>query len=141
VSDPFDASHDNDDDRPVRLILDTSAIVAFTRASIHVGELLAEVDEESGVVALPLPCLVEAVHAVADTDRLHLLLAHRAAVVLADDVASWQALATTYDIVGRPDAAAAALAAIDYSVAVLTRQPGLYAGLDADGRLAIAIEE
>jgi hypothetical protein len=128
-------------DRPVQLIFDTSAVVAFSRASIHVGELLAEVHDEGAAAAIPLPCLVEAVHAVADTDRLHLLLAHHATVILTDDPTSWQALATTYDIVGRPDAAAAALAAIDYGVAVLTRQPGLYAGLDPDGRMVIPIEE
>jgi hypothetical protein len=38
------------------------------------------------------------------------------------------------------DAASAALAAIDNGCDVLTRQPGLYAGLDAGG-LVIPIEE
>jgi hypothetical protein len=126
--------------RPVRLILDASAIVAFTRGSIHVGEVLAEIDDEGAVVALPFACLVEAVHAVVDTDRLDLLVAHRATAVKSDDPGLWRALATMYDIVGRADAAAAALAAIDHDVEVLTGQPGLYAGLD-DGGLVIPIED
>jgi len=128
------------DARPIRLILDASAIVAFTRASIHVGEVLAEVHDEDAVAALPVACLVEVVHAVADTDRLDLLVAHQAIVILPDDAASWQVLAATYDITGRYDAAAAGLAALDYDVAVLSRQPGLYAGLDAGG-LVVSIED
>jgi hypothetical protein len=47
---------------PVRLILDTSAIAAFARGSIHVGEVLAEIADEHAVALLPLACLVEAVH-------------------------------------------------------------------------------
>ena len=44
---------DPDTDRPIRLIFDTSAIVAFTRQSIHVGEVLAEVADEHAVAGLP----------------------------------------------------------------------------------------
>jgi hypothetical protein len=47
-------------ERPVRILLDASAIVAFTRASVDVGEVIAEVDEEDAAVGLPLLCLVEA---------------------------------------------------------------------------------
>jgi hypothetical protein len=119
-------------DRPVQVLLDASAIVAFTRSSIHVGEVIAEVDDEQAAVGLPLLCLVEATHAVADTDRLDLLVNHRATVILADEPADWRALAATYDIVGRIDAASAALAAVDLDVALLTAQPGLYGGM-ADG--------
>ncbi len=52
--------------RAVRVVLDASAIVAFTRESIHVGEVLAEIDDELGAAAMPLPCLVEAIHSVAE---------------------------------------------------------------------------
>ena len=129
-----------DGSRPIRLVFDTSAIVAFTRGSIHVGELLAEIDDEHAAVALPLACLVDAVPAVADIDRLELLVAHRATAVKTDEPALWQALAATCEIVGRADAAAAALAAIDHNVDVLTRTPLIYSGLDAGG-LVIAIED
>jgi hypothetical protein len=59
-------------------------------------------------------CPVDATRAVADPDRLALLVRHRAA---------------TYEIVGRLDAASAALVAIVQDIDVLTAQPGLYAGL------------
>ncbi|BCB76022.1 hypothetical protein GCM10022251_56020 [Phytohabitans flavus] len=131
---------DEHDGRPTRVVLDASAIIEFTRQSIHVGELLAEVADEGAVAALPVVCLVEAHHAVADTDRLDLLVNHRATALLADQPADWLALAATYDIVGRIDAASAVLAAIDHNCGVLTRQTGLYAGLD-EGGLVIPIGE
>jgi hypothetical protein len=123
-----DAVPPGDDQRPIRLILDGSAIVAFTRESIHVGEVLAEVHDEQAVAALPLACLVEAVHAAADPDRLALLVAHRATVVIPDDPASWRALATTYDIVGRYDAATAALAASSTTLTCSPANPGCTPG-------------
>jgi rRNA-processing protein FCF1 len=33
-------------DRPVRVVLDTSAIMAYVHGSIDVGEVIAEVDDE-----------------------------------------------------------------------------------------------
>ncbi|MBX6722672.1 MAG: hypothetical protein IRY92_05455 [Dactylosporangium sp.] len=48
--------------------------MAFTRKSIHVGKVIAEVAEEGCVVGLPVLCLGEAAHAVADLNRLHLLV-------------------------------------------------------------------
>ncbi len=78
-------SGDEEAYRPIKVVLDASAIVEFTRASIHVGETLAE-------------------------------------------------------IVGRAEAASAALTALDNGCAVFTRHPGLYAGMEADG-LTLAIEE
>jgi hypothetical protein len=68
--------------RPVRVLLDASAIIAFTRGSIDVGEILAEVNDEDAAAGLPILCLVEASRAVSDTDRLDLLVAHPATAVL-----------------------------------------------------------
>jgi hypothetical protein len=120
-------------DQPVKVILDTSAIVAFTRSSIDVGEVIAEVHEEYAVAGLPMLCLVTASSAVTDGDRLDLLVNHPATVVLAPDPGDWRALAVTYDSVGRLDAASAVLAAIDLGCQVLTGQPGMYAGLEGGG--------
>ena len=53
-------------DRPARLVLDTSAIAAWTRGSVSVGELLAEIDLEQGAVIVPMPCLVEAASQLVD---------------------------------------------------------------------------
>lgn len=121
-------------DLTVRIILDASSILAFTRASLDVGEVIAEVADEPGCAfGLPVLCLAEATRAVADTDRLDLLVNHPVALVLAPDPVSWRALAVTYDTVGRLDAASAVLAAIDLGCDVLTAQPGLYAGLAGGG--------
>ena len=107
-------------------------------APIHVGEVIAEVDDEQAAVGLPLLCLVEATRAVADTTRLDLLVNHAATMILIDDATHWQALVATYEIVGRLDAASAALAAVDLDVALLTGQPGLYGGM-ADGGPVIPV--
>ncbi len=41
-------------DRPVRLILNTSAILAYGRESIDVGETIAEVSDGSAAFGLPI---------------------------------------------------------------------------------------
>jgi hypothetical protein len=120
-------------DRPVRVLLDASAIVAFTRESIDVGEVVAEVDDENAAVGLPVLCLVEATRAVADSGRLALLVEHRASVVIGNDPADWRALAAMYDVIGRLDTASAAVTAIDRNISILTAQPGLYGGLAGGG--------
>jgi ABC-type Fe2+-enterobactin transport system substrate-binding protein len=120
-------------DRPVRVLLDASAIIAFTRGSIDVGETIAEVNDESAAAGLPILCLVEATRAVSDVDQLDLLVAHPATAVLVPQPHNWQALAVTYETVGRLDAASAVLAAIDLDCLVLTGQSGLYGGLAGGG--------
>jgi hypothetical protein len=50
----------NDSLRPIQLVLDTSAITAFTSGSIAVGELIAEIDDEQGATGLPVVCVAEA---------------------------------------------------------------------------------
>jgi predicted nucleic acid-binding protein len=119
-------------DRPVRVVLDTSAIIAYTHGSIDVGEVIAEVDDEFGAVALPALCLIEAYRVAADRDRLDVLVNHPAVVVLDIDPADWRAVADLAEAGGRIDAAVAALIAVDYRATMLTRQPGWYAGMGAD---------
>jgi len=46
--------------RPIRAVLDTSAVVAYAGGSISVGELLAEIADEHADVAIPDLCLAEA---------------------------------------------------------------------------------
>jgi hypothetical protein len=126
--------------RPVRLILDTSAVIEYTRGSDHVGELLVEVDEEDAAAGVPFLCLSESLPYVTDRDRLQLLVTHPAVRVVSDEPWSWQAHAALRDLVGSSDAASAASAAINGEVWVLTRRPGLYAGISG-GDLAIAIPD
>src|SRR4051794_11939208 len=60
--------------RPISLILDTSAIVAFTNESIDVGETIAEARDNGALIGLPVVCLVKSGRAVRDHDRLHYLV-------------------------------------------------------------------
>jgi hypothetical protein len=104
-------------------------VVEFTRESIHVGEPLSEIADAGAVAVVPSLCLVEARPFIADLDRLDLLTRHAAVAVMGVEADQWRALAAAYETVGRLDAAAAALAAIDSESWVLTRYPGLYAGI------------
>lgn len=117
--------------KPVSLVLDTSAVVAYTRpdTAIHVGDVLLQVLDEGAVAVIPLACLVEAFPAVEDTAMLDVLVGLESTTVLSDEPAAWRSLAEMVEIVGRPDAASAALAAIDFKAQLLTRTPGWYAGV------------
>ncbi|MDH6463625.1 hypothetical protein M2302_003820 [Micromonospora sp. A200] len=111
-------------DLPIRLILDTSAILAFTEGSTAVGEAIAKVANEGSLFGLPVMCLADAARSVADTDRLDLLVNHPAAAVLTVDPLQWKTLAATHHAVGRLDTAAALLAAATNDCRVLAGQPG-----------------
>ncbi|MGN9807065.1 hypothetical protein [Micromonospora sp. L32] len=109
---------------PIRLVLDTSAILAFTEGSTAVGEAIAKVADEGCAFGLPVMCLAEAARSVTDTDRLDLLVNHPAAAVLTVDPLQWKTLAATHRAVGRLDTAGALLAAAGNDCRVLTDQPG-----------------
>lgn len=128
-------------DRPVRAILDASAIVRYVRGgdpAIHVGEVLTEVADD-GVAALPVLCMAQALRAVGDGygDQFRLLTEH-AACVLEVGPRDWQLVAGAVDLVGTWDAAVAVVLAIDLMVAVLTAEPETYAGF-ADPTLTITV--
>ncbi|MBQ0904987.1 hypothetical protein KBX63_23775 [Micromonospora sp. U21] len=111
-------------DLPIRLILDASAILAFTEGSTAVGEAITKVANEESLFGLPVMCLAEAARSVIDTDRLDLLVNHRAAAVLTVDPLQWKTLAATHRAVGRLDTAGALLAAAGNGCTVLSCQPG-----------------
>lgn len=114
---------------PIRVTLDTSAILAFTRGSTAVGDVIAETVRQGGLFGLPVMCLAEASRSLVDTDRLDLLANHPAAAVLTVDPLNWKAFADTCRTVGRLDTASALLAVAGHHCAVLTEQPGQYTGL------------
>jgi hypothetical protein len=122
---------------PVLLILDASAILAYTRGSDHVGEPLGEVGADGGVVGLPIQSLVTVYWAVDNRDVLELLINHPVTEVLATPE-DWTALAQLGEVVGLHEATSAALSAIEFNCDVLTARPGLYSGL-ADGGPVIPI--
>ncbi|MBM0255655.1 hypothetical protein [Micromonospora sp. 4G55] len=111
-------------DLPIRLILDTAAILAFTEGSTAVHEAIAKVADEGGLFGLPVMCLAEAARSFADTDRLDLLANHPAAAVLTVDPLQWKTLAATHRAVGRLDTAGALFAAAGNHCRVLADQPG-----------------
>jgi hypothetical protein len=125
-------------DRPVLLVLDTSAILAYVQGSIHVGEPISEVADDGGVAGLPEDCLAEARWAIADESRLQMLINHEATEVISR-AAGWTVLADAIGRFGLPDAAAAALVAAGSRCGVLTRRPDIYCGTDGDDSLAIPI--
>jgi hypothetical protein len=125
---------------PNMLVLDSTAVIGFTRSSIHVGEVLSEMADDNGIAIIPAVCLMEALPSVADRDRLAVLVKHPAVRVASEDMAEWRTLGELRDIVGRLDAACACLLALDLDVSILSRTPLVYAGVDT-GRLVIAIEE
>jgi hypothetical protein len=120
------------DDRPIRIVLDTSAILAYARGSIHVGEPLAEVTDENAVAVLPSLCLAEARWMVGDPGRLKILLEHPATAVMAPS-SDWRTLAELQKVVGTLDATSAVALAMDHRGVVLTARSGLYAGLEDGG--------
>jgi hypothetical protein len=125
---PAAAGHGPAGRRPVRVVLDTSAILAFSRGSIPVGDTAAEVDDDGSLIGLPIACLVEARWRLADAGRLSLLVHHRATELIAAP-GDWSALAAALDVAGRQDAASALLAAVLWGCDVLTAHPRRYSAL------------
>ena len=126
------------DAQGIHLVLDASAITAYGQNLLDVGETLAEVADEGGLVGVPLLCLAAAAAAAAAaagaaSDMFELLVRSPAVVVFADEPGDWRALAAIMGIVKDLPAASAALAAIDWDCQILTRAPDLYGGLDGGG--------
>ncbi len=119
-------------ERPIRVLLDASAVIAFTDgAAIGVGEIIAEVDEEDGAFGIPVPCLAAAGAEVRDQDLLQLLLAHPACELI--DEPDWRRVAWYLKVLDRYDIAAAVALAEELDVQILTRRPGWYVKLYGGG--------
>lgn len=125
---------------PIRLILDTSAVLAYAHGSDHVGEALQEVADESAVAAVPVVCLAEAYPLLADRERWRILAGHPHVIVLDAAAGESEELGSMCCLVEGVPAACAALAALDADCWVLTSRPDMYAGV-AGGDLSIAFEE
>lgn len=119
-------------------VFDTSAVVAYTRASEHVGELLQEISDEDGFVLVPAVCLIEARTAGEDDGRLRLLAAHRRVKVVGVEPGDWMRLAAGVALLGTLGRACAALAALQEAAwYVATCDPAVY----GDGIDTIPIED
>lgn len=117
--------------RAIHLVLDTSAVVAYAQGSEHVGEPLTQVAENQAAFTVPLPVLAAAAARVEPT-MVDLLTKHQAFQPVELEWTRWAALAATFGLLGRLDAAEALLLALDLDCDVLTAEPGLYAALGDD---------
>ncbi|HET8684433.1 MAG TPA: hypothetical protein VFM54_21555 [Micromonosporaceae bacterium] len=116
--------------RPVHLVLDTSAVIAYT-TTIDVGETINEVSDNGGGYAVPVVCLAEAAQVV-PIDVLDLLVGNEAATLTGLAPDEWRALAAMRALLGRVDVAAAFAAAEANACDILTAEPKLYAPLGDD---------
>jgi hypothetical protein len=128
--------------RTIAVVLDTTAVTAWVRGSVAVGELLAEINDEHGAALIPLACLVEAAHktALLHQAQLRLLVDHPATFLIADDPDEWPALAAMRNLVVRPDLAAAAWLSLANDVFVMTRDPRWYSSVNG-GRSVLEFDE
>jgi hypothetical protein len=118
----------------VTLVLDTSAVVAYTHQSINIGEPISEVHDGGGQVLIPIVCLLEATR-TADQHLLGLLLAHPAVTVEPLPADQWPALAHALTTLKRLDLTTALHTADRVGGYVLTTEPQAYG--DDGGSLII----
>lgn len=128
----------SDDTGDIDLILDTSAVSAYIKGSMNVGETLAEVADNEAHFAVPALCLIEAVRlggpdAAAGAE---LLAGHTCCEVLPVP-ADWLTLALASHFFGRTDIAWVFLAAGVRDAAILTAEPASYRAYGDDDGLTI----
>ncbi len=118
--------------RPVRVTLDTTAIVAYAHGSTHVGEILAEVVDEDCRYLIPHICLAEAAAQVAEEQwpLLQILLTRHHCLQPAA-LHQWRDLAFGIRVLGSVGRAEAMLAAVRWESYLLTGEPDAY-GDDRD---------
>lgn len=116
----------------IRLVLDATAIAAYARTSINVGELVAEVLAEGAGFLTPNLSLAEA---AAGTDREGLarlaVLAKSGTVHVA--LPDWQDLGLGARVYGTVQRALVAHLAVQYRAYVVSCDPGAYVGLPTIG--------
>ncbi|MEO3922882.1 hypothetical protein ABGB07_03225 [Micromonosporaceae bacterium B7E4] len=125
-------------DPAIRILLDTSAIIAYTKASISVGETIAEVVDEGGSFGASVLCLAEATRLVDPEHALGvpLLVRHPRCVVLPVLAEDWSAVAEWTRTLGRVDLAVSIVEAVDRNAYVLTAEPERY-GDKGDGEVPV----
>lgn len=125
-------------DRELRLVLDTSAVLAYARGSVDVGETITEVVDEGHWFGSSVVCLAEATRLAGDdSPGITLLAAHRRFVALPAAAEKWPALATWTRLLRRVDLAASILEAVDREGHVMTAEPHLYAAGSEYGELPV----
>jgi hypothetical protein len=113
--------------RPVRLVLDTSAVLAYGRGD-SVGETLREVHLNEAAFTVPVGCLATAGGKV-EPHMVELLLNHVAFEPWSVPLEKWRVASAALDTLGSLDLAEALTAAILLDCDILTGDPGSYAAL------------
>ncbi|MBQ1039018.1 MULTISPECIES: hypothetical protein [Micromonospora] len=114
-----------EDDRPVRLVLDRSALLAYLAGSVHVGEPLHEVIQDRNRFGVTAVTAAEALAIVTDPKEratLHRLLNLDACEVLSTEGRSWHELSFWRTVTGRADLATTALAVLEHDASILTAE-------------------
>lgn len=124
-------------DLPVRAVLDATAVLAYGRASVSVGEVIAEITDELAGFAVPEICLIEAARQLDADDwpALDLLVGHSHCVRV-ELPTDWREIAAAARLLDGTSRAAAILAAVDHGAYLLTTEPAVYGD---DAPLVIAV--
>jgi hypothetical protein len=117
-----------------RLILDTTAVAAFGRGSIHVGETIGEITDEGVAFGVPTLCLAEAV-VDAKPDELVMLdvLAEHGSCLELSLTDDWRNLGLGARVYGSTSRAAVRALAIEHRAYVMTADPDVYGDLPTLG--------
>jgi hypothetical protein len=114
---------------PIRAVLDTTAVIAYTLGSADLGEVITEIASEGAAVAVPVTCLLEAAQQ-ADSGAfglLDMLAAHAHSALLPLDTDRWRLHANAARLLGTLGRAQAAMCVIDgHASYVLTSEPDVY---------------
>lgn len=117
--------------RPLHLVLDTSAVLAYARGDANVGEPLTQVAENGAAFTVPMSVLATAA-TQADASWMSLLTKHAAFEPIKLEWEQWPALSATLGMVQHLDTAEALLLALRANCEVLTAEPDLYAAMGDD---------
>jgi len=132
------------DGRPVQVVFDRSAVAAFVKQSLAVGEVIAVLVDDDVDFGVPVTVLAEASLAAsgADADMLNHLVRHVAFVPLGLSGERWTELAAVAERLESVEPAVVLHTAESLDAYVLTAVPGDYAGPDgARADRVIAIEK
>jgi hypothetical protein len=116
-------------DPAIRLVLDTSAVLAYATGSIHLGETITEVVDDGGRFDASVASLAEEIRVVDDENVLGvpLLTRHPRFAVLPVAARVWDRLGYWAKALGRFDHAAAVVEVLDRPDGYLvTAGPGGY---------------
>jgi hypothetical protein len=119
-------------DPGVRLVLDTSAVLAYAVGSINVGELIAEVADEGHRIGVPALCLVDAFRQADQDDlsALRVLTRHPRCAILPMLAGNWEPVAERARVLDRVDLALCLVETLDRDGYAVTAEPDAYGNTD-----------